>query len=108
MFTENYGIIQESMLRGTTPPQDRGGKMAEKDLSTKDRATRGKRLLLYGMFALVIVTVVTLFLTSYLWLAPWGPAGASAAVRLTVVVGAVAIVACVIVWFVYTKLILKE
>ncbi len=82
--------------------------MAEKDLSAAERAARGKRLLLYGMFALVIVTVVTLFLTSYLWLAPWGTAGVNAAIRLTVVVGAVAIVACVIVWFVYTKLILKE
>jgi hypothetical protein len=82
--------------------------MTAKDLSPEERATRGKRLLFYGMFALVLVTVVTLFLTSYLWLAPWGPAGASAAIRITVVVGAVAIVACVIVWFVYTKLILKE
>lgn len=82
--------------------------MTEKNLSTEERATRGKRLLLYGMFALVIVTVVTLFLTSYLWLAPWGSAGASAAIRITLVVGAVAIVACVIVWFIYTKLILKE
>ncbi|MEJ2737813.1 MAG: hypothetical protein P8189_30370, partial [Anaerolineae bacterium] len=65
-----------------------------------------KRLLLYGMFALVIVTVVALFLTTWFILAPFGQTGT--AVQITLIVGAVAIVACVIVWFVYTKLILKE
>lgn len=80
--------------------------MADKDLSPEERATRGKRLLLYGMFSLVLVTIVALFLSTWLLLAPVDQAGA--AVRITVIVGAVAIVACVIVWFVYTRLILKE
>ena len=80
--------------------------MSGKDLSPEARATRGKRLLLYGMFSLVVVTMVTLFLVLYLYL---GPLGAQhLAIRATLIVGAVAIVACVIVWFVYTKLILKE
>jgi hypothetical protein len=80
--------------------------MAEKDLSTEERATRGKRILLYGMFALILVTVVALFLTTWFILAPFGETGA--AIQITLIVGAVAIVACVIVWFIYTKLILKE
>lgn len=80
--------------------------MADKDLSPEERATRGKRLLLYGMFSLVLVTIVALFLSTWLLLAPVDQTGA--AVRITVIVGAVAIVACVIVWFVYTRLILKE
>ncbi len=80
--------------------------MTAKDVSPKERATRGKRLLLYGMFSLVLVTVVALFVTTWLILAPFGQTGA--AVRISLIVGAVAIVACVIVWFIYTKLILKE
>ncbi len=80
--------------------------MTAKDVSPKEGVTRGKRLLLYGMFSLVLVTVVALFVTTWLILAPFGQTGA--AVRISLIVGAVAIVACVIVWFIYTKLILKE
>ncbi len=79
--------------------------MSKKDLSPEERATRGKRLLLFGMFSLVAVTVVALFLVLYLLLAPVGEVGI--AIRSTLIVGGIAIVACVIVWFVYTKLILK-
>jgi hypothetical protein len=82
--------------------------MTAKDLSPEEQATRGKRLLLYGMFSLVLVTIVALFLSTWLLLAPWGTDGANAAVRITLIVGAVTVVACVIVWFIYTKLILKE
>lgn len=80
--------------------------MSQKELSPEERATRGKRLLIYGMFSLVIVTVVSLFLVLWLWLAPLGLTGI--AVQTTLIVGAIAIVACVVVWFIYTKLILKE
>jgi hypothetical protein len=80
--------------------------MSEKDLSPEERATRGKRLLIYGMFSLVVVTVVSLFLVLWLWLAPLG--FTNVAIQTTLIVGAITIVACVIVWFVYTKLILKE
>jgi hypothetical protein len=80
--------------------------MSGKDLSPEEQATRGKRLLIYGMFALVIVTVVAVFLTTWLLLAPVGET--AIAIQTTLIVAAVAIVACVIVWFVYTKLILKE
>jgi hypothetical protein len=58
------------------------------------------------MFSLVIVTVVSLFLVLWLWLAPLGLTGI--AIQTTLIVGAIAIIACVIVWFIYTKLILKE
>ncbi len=80
--------------------------MSKKDLSPEERAVRGKRLLIYGMFSLVVVTIVALFLTLWLMLAPLG--FTNVAIQTTLIVGAVAIVACVIVWFVYTKLILKE
>ena len=80
--------------------------MSKKDLSPEERATRGKRLLIYGMFSLVVVTVVALFLTLYLLLAPLDQVGL--AIRSTSIVGGIAIVACVIIWFVYTKLILRE
>lgn len=80
--------------------------MSEKDLSPEERATRGKRLLIYGMFSLVVVTVVSLFLVLWLWLAPVGLT--NIAIQTTLIIGAITIIACVIVWFVYTKLILKE
>lgn len=80
--------------------------MSKQELSPEERAARGKRLLIYGMFALVLVTVVTLFLVLWLWLAPLG--FTNIAIQTTLIVGVVAIVACVIVWFIYTKVILKE
>lgn len=80
--------------------------MSKQEITPQDRAARGKRLLIYGMFSLVLVTVVAVFLTTWLILAPMGQTGA--AIRISLITGAVAIVACVIVWFVYTKLILKE
>jgi hypothetical protein len=58
------------------------------------------------MFALVLVTMVTLFLVLWFWLAPLGYQ--NIAIQTTLIVGAIAIVACVIVWFVYTKAVLKE
>jgi len=45
-------------------------------------------------------------LTLYLLLAPLGATGV--AIQTTLIVGAIAIVACVIIWFIYTKLILKQ
>lgn len=80
--------------------------MSEQEISPQERAARGKRLLIYGMFSLVVVTLVTVFLSTWLILAPLGQTGA--AIRISLIIGAVAIVACVIVWFIYTKLILKE
>lgn len=80
--------------------------MSEQKTTPQERAARGKRLMLYGMFSLVVVTVVAVFLTTWLILAPLGQTGA--AIQISLIIGAVAIVACIIVWFVYTKLILKE
>ena len=80
--------------------------MSKQEVSAQERAERGKRLLIYGMFSLVVVTVVAVLLTSWLILAPLGQAGA--AFRITLIIGVVAIIACVIVWFIYTKAILKE
>jgi hypothetical protein len=95
------------MPRGSAPPRKNEEEdMSQKELSPEERATRGKRLLIYGMFSLVIVTVVSLFLVLWLWLAPLGLTGI--AVQTTLIVGAIAIVACVVIWFIYTKLILKE
>jgi hypothetical protein len=80
--------------------------MTQKDLSPEERAARGKRLLMYGMFSLVVVTVVAVFVSMWLVMAPLGMVGV--VVRTTVIIGVIAIIACVIVWFVYTKLVLKE
>jgi hypothetical protein len=80
--------------------------MTAKKLASVDRAEHGKRLLIYGMFSLVVVTVVAVFLTLWLITAPIGLTGI--AVKTTVIVGLVAVVACVIEWFVYTRLILGE
>jgi lipopolysaccharide export LptBFGC system permease protein LptF len=79
--------------------------MSRKNLSREEQATRGKRLLIYGMFSLVLVTMVAVFLVLYLYLGRLGQTGT--AIIAALIVGAIAIVACVIVWFVYTKLILK-
>jgi predicted Co/Zn/Cd cation transporter (cation efflux family) len=81
--------------------------MSEKQLSPQERAQRGKRLLLYGMFALVVVTFLSVFLTVYL-LTGALTGGAGVAFQSSLIVTVIAVVACVIVWFVYTKAILKE
>jgi hypothetical protein len=80
--------------------------MSDKEITPEERAKRGKRLLIYGMFALVLVTVVTLFFLLWLWLAPLG--FTNVAIQTTLIVAVVAVVACVIIWFIYTKLVLKE
>lgn len=80
--------------------------MPANELLPEERARRGKRLLLYGMFAMVLVPTVALFLLLWLWLAPLG--FTNVAIQTTLIVAAVAIITCVIIWFVYTKAILKE
>lgn len=74
----------------------------------EDRAARGKRLLIYGMVSLVIVTIVSVFVTLWLITAPLGVEFIGVAFKTTAIVGAIAIVASVIVWFIYTKAILHE
>jgi ABC-type tungstate transport system substrate-binding protein len=88
----------------THPIKEEG--MTEKEVAPDERAVRGKRLLIFGMFSLVVVTIVAVFLVLYLLLAPLGQT--SIVIQSTLIIGAVAIVACVIIWFVYTKLILKD
>ncbi len=81
--------------------------MSEKEPSPEERAARGKRLLIYGMFSVVAVIFVTVFLIVYLLTGPLtgGPGIAFQAALITTVI---AIIASVIIWFIYTKLILKE
>jgi hypothetical protein len=74
----------------------------------EDRVQRGKRMMLYGMFALVIVAIVATFVTLWLVTAPLGPDFASIPVTVTLIVGLVTIVASVIVWFIYTRAILPR
>jgi hypothetical protein len=88
------------------PDEIKEEEMAAKSPASVDRAERGKRLLIYGMFSLVVVTIVAVFLTLWLITAPIGLT--SIAVKTTVIVGLIAIAACVIEWFVYTKLVLSE
>jgi len=59
------------------------------------------------MFSLVIVTFVAVFLSLYLITGPLtGSAGI--ALQSALIVSVIALLACVVVWFIYTKLILKE
>jgi len=74
----------------------------------EDRAARGKRLLLYGMVALVLVTIVSVYVAAWVITAPLGAEFTSVAWKTTLIVGVIAIVASAVVWFVYTKAILKE
>ncbi|KPL19258.1 MAG: hypothetical protein AMJ93_13245 [Anaerolineae bacterium SM23_84] len=79
-----------------------------------ERARRGKNLVLYGMFSLILIT----FLSSFLVLAVImrkidpaffdGAAIAGMALVPSLIVTAIAIVACIAGWIVYTKVILKE
>jgi peptidoglycan biosynthesis protein MviN/MurJ (putative lipid II flippase) len=82
--------------------------MASKDLTPEERAQRGKRLVLYGMFSLVLVTIIAVFVTLWVVTAPLGPGFTGIPIKVTLIVGIIAVVACVIVWFIYTKAILKE
>jgi hypothetical protein len=59
------------------------------------------------MFSLVVVTVVAVFMVVWLLTAPL-TGGASVALQTALVIGIIATVACIIVWFIYTKAILKE
>jgi hypothetical protein len=73
----------------------------------EERAQRGKRLLLYGIFSLVLVTIVATFVTLWVITAPLGGDFTSIPLKVTLIVGLISIVASAIVWFVYTKVILK-
>ena len=77
-------------------------------MSNDDRIKAGKRMLLYGMFALVLVTIIATFVTMWVVAAPAGSGLQNDAITVTLIVGLVVIVACAIIWFVYTKAILKE
>lgn len=81
--------------------------MAGKNLSPAERAQRGKKLLLFGMFALVVVTFLAVFLAVYLISGPV-TGGPGLALQTAVIVTIIALVACVIVWFLYTRAVLKE
>ena len=80
--------------------------MSKEELSPEERAARGKRLLIYGIFSLLVVTFVSVFLSMYLITAPL--AGIGPALTTALIVTGIGLVASVIVWFVYTKAILKE
>lgn len=82
--------------------------MPAKNLSPEERARRGKRLLLYGIVTLVLVTIIAVFVSTWVITAPLGSEFTGLPIRLTLIVGIIAVIASVIVWFVYTKVILKE
>jgi len=81
--------------------------MSDKNISPEERAARGKRLLRYGMFVLVVTTWVAVFLSMYFITGPltgsMGPA-----LKTSLLVSGIALAACIVVWFLYTKLILKD
>jgi len=65
-------------------------------------------LLLYGIVTLVLVTIISVFVSTWVITAPLGSEFTGLPIRLTLIVGIIAVIASVIVWFVYTKVILKE
>ena len=78
----------------------------KQELSPEERAARGKRLLIYGMFSLVVVTFVAVFLSMYLITGPLtGSPGL--AFQWALIISLIALAACLVVWFIYTKWILK-
>jgi hypothetical protein len=86
----------------------------EEDMGEKDSVQSRKRLVMFGMFSLVLVTFVATFLTLAVIMRTIDPAfyGGSGIVNMALVpsliVTAIAAVVCVIGWFVYTQVILKE
>jgi uncharacterized membrane-anchored protein len=79
----------------------------EKMAASDERTQRGKKLLVYGMFSLVAVTFVSVLLTVWMF-SRYIPGGLATAFQTALIVSVIGAVACVIVWFVYTKAVLKE
>jgi len=77
--------------------------MSKQEASPEERAKRGKRLLIFGLFSVVVVTIVTVFLVTWLYLSPLGEA--AIAIKSTAIAGGVAIVGAIIVWLVYSRVI---
>jgi uncharacterized membrane-anchored protein len=75
--------------------------------ASDERAQRGKRLLVYGMFSLVVVTFVAVLLTVWMF-SRYIPGGLAVALQTALIVAAVGAVACVIVWLAYTRVVLKD
>jgi uncharacterized membrane-anchored protein len=75
--------------------------------ATDERAERGKRLVLYGMFSLIVVTFVSVLLTVWLFSRAI-PGGFGVALQTALIVTVIGAIASAIVWFVYTKAILKD
>lgn len=79
-----------------------------------ERARRGKNLILYGMFSLVLITFLSSFLVLAVIMKRIDPTffdgGAIARMALvpSLIVTGIAIAACIAGWIVYTKVILKE
>jgi uncharacterized membrane protein YdbT with pleckstrin-like domain len=86
----------------------------EEEMGEKDSVRSRKRLIMFGMFSLVLVTFVATFLTLAVIMRTIDPAfyGGSGIIQMALVpsliVTAIAVVVCVIGWFVYTKVLLKE
>jgi uncharacterized membrane-anchored protein len=77
--------------------------MSEND----ERAQRGKRLLIYGMFSLIVVTFVAVLLTVWMF-SRYIPGGLAVALQTALIVSAIGAVACIILWFVYTRVVLSR
>jgi hypothetical protein len=79
-----------------------------------ERTQRGRNLVLYGMFSLVLVTFVSSFLVLAVIMKRIDPTffDGSAITRMALIpalsVTGVAIVACLVGWLVYTRLYLKD
>ena len=75
--------------------------------ASDERAQRGKRLLIYGMFSLVVVTFVAVLLTVWMF-SRYIPGGLAVALQTALIVSVIAAAGCVILWFVYTRVVLSR
>jgi len=81
--------------------------MPEKKVAREDPVTRKKRLLMYGLVVVVAVAFALSLIISWIVLMPFGNYLGNV-ILYTVLSTLGAAILCVIVWFIYTKLILKE
>lgn len=81
--------------------------MPEKKVAREDPVMRKKRLLMYGLVVVVAVAFALSLIISWIVLMPFGNYLGNV-ILYTVLSTLGAAILCVIVWFIYTKLILKE
>ena len=79
----------------------------KKKVARDDTATRKKRLVLYGLAVVVAIAFVLSLIITWLVLMPLGGEHIGKVILYTALTTVATAVLCVIVWFLYTKLLLR-